>query len=152
MKSGIGILIGALGLGILFVFAVLLIQIARPPAPPLRYDAPEYVPESGNVAPFGSLVYTPTLQVAQTGRVSILRSYWNIDTNNSAQLCDGSDAPIIQSTRNLPQTLAGQARANPIRVPLPNLPPGHYWLITSATTPTGGQATYTVSFTITQAC
>jgi hypothetical protein len=133
------------------VFA--LFRLARPADPPIHYLAAEYTPDRTTYAPHETMVYTPSLKITKEGRVDVLRSFWNRTENTAATLCDGSSAPIITTTRNLPAGMVGNVRGGrAVRIPIPNLPPGDYWLISSASGPGGGQSVYQVPFSVVRHC
>ncbi len=148
----LGVLI-ALGLSILFVFGVMLVRLAQPPEPPLHYTQAEYKPERTIYAPGEPLVYSPTLIVARAGRIDVLRSFWSRTKDANATLCSGQSAPVIQISRNFPPSTVGNVRGGSrVQLLVPLLPPGDYWLISSASGPNGGQSVYSVPFKVTQAC
>lgn len=147
------LIVGATFAGILFVFGYMLFQIAQPIAPPLHYTQLAYTPARAVYAPLESMVYTPTLEIKQAGRVDVLRSFWSVTTDSAASLCDGSSAPTTEIKRNLPPGAVGDIRgARAVRITIPNLPPGDYLLLSSATGPGGGQSVYQVSFTVIKKC
>lgn len=142
---------------ILAAFSVLLLSAAvisrlTPPEPPLHYTQAEYTPERPVLAPGGTLVYTPTLTVNRSGRIEIVRSFWDVGRNQAATLCDGSAAPSVSIARALPLSLHGALRQQPVRIELPNLRPGVYLLVSSATKPDGGEAGSQVRFRVTKRC
>lgn len=125
----------------------------RPPEPPLHYSAAEYQAERPTYAPGENLVYTPTLTVRRTGLVTVIRTFWSVSQDTAATLCDGSSAPIIEVKRILPAGLVGDVRGGrQVRIPVPNLPPGDYLLLSSASGPNAGQSVYQVRFSVTQSC
>lgn len=120
---------------------------------PIEYSQAEYQPERGELAPGEFLVYTPTLKINQAGRVDIFRSFWNRDTDSNAALCSGGPAPVYEIHRNFPVGVVGNVRGGrQARIAIPDLPPGRYWLITSAAGPNGGQSVTEVGFVIIQPC
>lgn len=137
------------------MMALLGYVIARsltPPEPPLDYTQDEYTPERAALWSGATLVYTPTLTINRSGRVDIVRSFWDIGRNQAAQLCDGTVVPAIETRRALPASLHGAARDQAVRVFIPNLRPGAYWLVTSATNPGGGEALTQVRFRVVSPC
>jgi hypothetical protein len=130
-----------------------LLRLAQPPEPPLHYTAAEYPAARPVYAPMETMIYTPTLIVKQEGRIDVLRSFWSRTLDSAALLCDGSPAPTIEARRNLPAGTVGDIRGGrAVLVPIPNLPPGDYWLISSATGPGGGQSVYQTPFRVVRAC
>lgn len=135
------------------VVAYALFRLASPPPPPIHYTQAEYAAARAVLAPGASLVYTPTLEIKNAGRVTVLRTFWNRDTNQNAVLCSGQSAPIIEITRNLPASIVNDFRGgNAVHIPVPDLPNGRYWLLSSASGPGGGQSTYSVPFEVTNSC
>jgi hypothetical protein len=120
---------------------------------PLHYTQVEYTPERSIYAPGETMVYTPALEVKRAGRVDVLRSFWSRSADESATLCNGESAPTITVTRNLPTGTVGNVRGGrAVRVEIPDLPPGDYLLLSSASGPVGGQSVYEVRFSVRQAC
>lgn len=123
-----------------------------PPEPPLTYTQAEYTPERPVIEPGETLTYTPTLVINRAGRIDIVRSYWDVGRNQTGMLCDGSAAPSVSIARALPLSLHGALRQQPVRIELPNLRPGVYLLVSSATKPDGGEAGSQVRFRVTKRC
>jgi hypothetical protein len=127
--------------------------LAAGPGAPLQYTERSYTPEHSVLAPGDTLVYTPTLVIRRAGRIEVLRSFWSVDTSKDAALCSGDPAPIIEIVRNRPASIIGNVRGGvAVTVPVPNLPPGRYLLLTSVSGPGGGQDAYEVPFVITKNC
>jgi hypothetical protein len=122
--------------------------------PPIHYTQATYEPNKAVYAPGETLIYTPSLQVAQEGWTDFLRTFWDATRDSSAKLCDGSDAPQDAFSRNLPRGILGNARGGrAVSVVVPKMPPGDYILQSSAVKHSGGgQGYYEVKFSITQAC
>jgi hypothetical protein len=153
MNRSVLLFLSALLLSILFVFGFMLVNLAKPPAPPLHYRSIEYAPARSVYAPGETMVYTPELEVRNAGRVDVLRSFWDVTRDQAATLCSGGSAPIIEVKRNLPAGTVGNVRGGKaVRVSVPMMPPGDYLLISSATGPSGGQSVYQVAFSIDAAC
>lgn len=135
------------------IAVVALIRLAAPPEPPIHYTQAAYLPERALYAPGESLVYTPTLIIKTPGRVTVLRSYWNLGTDRNATLCSGQSAPVIEISRNLPAGSIGNVRdGNAVRLPVPDLPNGDYLLLSSAVGAGGGQSVYEVRFRVVGSC
>ncbi len=133
------------------VFA--LFRLAQPVQPPLHYLQAEYQPARSVYAPLETLSYTPTLEVKTAGRVTVLRSFWNRTKDSAASLCDGSSAPTVEVVRNLPAGTVGNVRGGrAVLVAVPKLPPGDYWLISSAVGPSGGQSVTEIPFRVEKSC
>lgn len=133
--------------------ALILIYQRVNPSAPLEYTAHDYAPARADLAPGDTLIYSPTLTVRAPGRIDILRSYWNVDTGTDAVLCSGQPAPIIEISRNRPRGVLNNFRGGAsVRLPVPNLPPGRYLLLSSASGPGRGQSEYQVRFSIRQKC
>lgn len=136
----------------MLLLGVAIVRGLMPPEPPLAYMQAEYEPERRVLAPGQTLIYTPTLTVNHAGRVELIRSFWDVGRNQSAMLCDDTLAPSVEIVRALPPLLHGVLRQQPVRLPIPNLKPGTYLLVTSATNPEGGEAVTQVPFRVTQRC
>lgn len=120
---------------------------------PLEYTQSSYTPDRAVYRPGDSLVYTPTLVVRHEGRVNVLRTFWDLTRNQSAQLCSGVAAKRITIENNLPVGIVGNVRGGrSVPVRLEDLPNGDYALITSASGPDGGQGVYEVRFTVVGSC
>ncbi len=127
------------------------LALLRPP-PPLKYTREYYAPVVEAVCPGGSLQWAPTLVVRDAGYIAIHRSFWDRRRNTSAKLRDGTNAPEIEVQRNLPFELASADRANTVLISVPDLPPGAYWLVSTARGPGTAQAMYQVPFVIPSTC
>lgn len=127
--------------------------LARGPEPPLEYTQHEYQAERTELAPGDTLIYTPTLYIRAAGRIDILRTFWSVDRSADAVLCSGEPAPIVQITRNRPRGILNNFRGgSAVKLPIPNLPPGDYLLLSSASGPGRGQSDYQVKFSIRRKC
>lgn len=120
--------------------------------PPIEYSADYYTPERVALAPGDTLIYTPTLTIAHGGYLKVVRGYWNIDQNQAATDCEGKIVPPIVMERSVPPLVAGVVRGNIVKLVIPALPPGHYWLSSTAMGPTGGTASYLVGFSVVKPC
>lgn len=158
-----GIALAVCVVGLLSILILNAIREIRQP-PPIAYDQFEYQPEQALLCPGidkdtgvqTTLNYTPTLTVNETGRVSAFRTFWKRHTKqpggNAAVDVHGKVVDPIFEMRNFPRSLKGMPRSNPVRVPLPNLPPGEYWLLVTTVGVESGQADYQVPFTIPEDC
>lgn len=149
------VLAGATLAGVLVLAVVFIVRVTAPPAipePPLAYTQSEYAAERLVYLPGEQLVYTPTLRVARPGKVTVLRDFWNRDTNASAYLCNGEIAPSIGSTRNLPASTKDTDRGSAVRVRVPDLQPGRYWIQVTATKDDGAESAYQVDFVVARPC
>ena len=146
-------ILSVIGIAILFVLGRVLVQIAQPPEPPLHYTQAEYKAEKAVYAPGESMVYSPTLIVARAGRIDVLRSFWSRTKDANATLCSGVSAPTISVSRNFPASVVGNVRGGArVQLLIPPLPPGDYWLLSTATGANGGQGVYQVPFRVERAC
>lgn len=135
------------------VLVYALILVTSPPEPPIHYTQAEYAPARAVYAPGESMVYSPTLIIKAAGRVDVFRSFWDRDRDQNAALCSGGAAPTIAISRNFPMSVIGNVRGGSrVQLLIPNLPPGRYWLLSSASGPGGGQSVYRVPFDVTQKC
>ncbi len=135
------------------VVAFALFRLARPPEPPIHYTQEEYTPNKAVYEPGQSMVYSPTLVIRVPGRVNVLRSFWDRTNDRNAVLCSGQSAPVLQVSRNFPPTTIGNVRSSGrVQLLIPDLPPGEYWLLSSASGPDGGQSQYAVPFSIRKEC
>jgi hypothetical protein len=121
---GPSIVVGLFALLVAVGFVVLLFR-----SPPLAYSDEVYAPERAIVNPGETLFYTPTLTIKQGGYIKIVRSFWNIATNQAATDCDGAAVPSVVVERALPRLLAGEVRGNIVKLEVPRLPPGRYQLV-----------------------
>lgn len=150
-----GLLIGAIAalLGVLFILVVVLVRLAQPPEAPLHYTQAEYLPDKPVYTPGDTMTYSPTLVLRSGGRIDVLRSFWSRNQDRSATICSGQSAPVIQISRNLPAGSVGDVRGGArVRIMIPDLPPGDYWLLSSAVGPDGGQSLYQVPFSVKKEC
>lgn len=153
MKRTLTIVLAVLALLLAIFSALILIYQRVNPAAPLEYTQHEYAAARTELAPGETLVYSPTLTIRAAGRIDILRSFWNADKGSDAVLCSGQPAPIIQISRNRPRGVLNNFRGGAVvSIPVPNLPPGHYLLLSSASGPGRGQSDYQVAFRVTKPC
>lgn len=160
MSRKLTIILGASLLGALFVIGYMFYRIGEeiaqpepPPEPPIHYTQDEYLPARAIYAPGQTMIYSPTLIIRTPGRVDVFRSFWNRDKDANAALCSGQPAPTISVSRNFPATTLGNVRGGSrVQVLIPPLPPGRYWLLSSAVGPDGGQSMYQVPFVIAKQC
>lgn len=135
------------------ILVIVLIRLARPPAPPLAYTQFEYPPERSVYAPGETLVYTPSLRVLRPGALTIRRGWRIRPSGQIATLCDGTTPPIVVSEPPpFPPGAVGMGINRRVSVEVPVLPPGDYWLVSSALKADGGEALTQVAITITRAC
>lgn len=122
------------------VLVIVIARIANPAAPPLRYTQDVYQPERAVYAPGETMVYTATLTVERAGAIHIVRGWRTLPGHARARLCDGSNAPVLQDTPPpFPPEAVDSEVEGRIVVTVPNLPPGRYVLVTSATKDDGGE-------------
>lgn len=153
MKKHLTLVLAVSALLLAILAALILIYQRVNPAAPLEYTQHEYTPARADLAPGDTLICSPTLTIRAAGRIDILRSYWNVDTGADAVLCSGVPAPIIQLSRNRPRGILNNFRGGAsVSLPVPNLPPGHYLLLSSASGPGRGQSDYQVAFRVTKPC
>ena len=140
-------------LGIMFVLIVMLVRLAQPPAQPLQYTQDVYLAERPVYAPGETLIYTASLTVKRAGALDLVRGWRTRPANGRARLCNGDNAPIIHDT---PPPFSIDAVGNEvegaIKVVVPDLPPGDYWLVSSVAKRDGGESLTKVPVTIRQAC
>jgi hypothetical protein len=104
-----------------------------------------------------TLVYTALLTVKQSGGLRVERGFRTVGYAR-AQLCNGQTAPnIVPEPKDQPAPFPPAAVGNDvegqIRVEIPDLPPGIYWLTSSVyKIATGGEAVTTVRFRVTRPC
>lgn len=135
------------------VFYQRIVAPPAPPEPPIHYTQGEYLPERSVYAPGESFVYSPTLVIKTAGRIDVFRSFWDRTHDRNATLCSGGSAPTISIARNFPISTVGNVRGGSrVQLIVPPLPPGDYYLISSASGPNGGQSVYVVPFSIRREC
>lgn len=154
-----GILYSAVIIAAFVVLGAFLWRLSRPPTPPLVYTDYTYAAERAVYAPGDTLVYTATLAVAREGRFDVRRGWRNRLPGPApkpeplARLCDGTEAPTIDVARPAyTRDAVGATTEGQIAWPVPLLPPGDYWLISSAIKLDGGEAITRVPVTITRPC
>lgn len=137
------------------VIVVALILVQREGAgPPLSYTEPEYAAERMVYAPGETLVYTASLTIARAGDIEeVERGFRTRPAAGRARLCDGAYAPLIETDPPpFPAEAVGTEVESRIEVPIPNLPPGDYWVISSAKKGDGGEALTEVAFSVLVSC
>lgn len=146
-------LVVALLIGILFVFGVMLVRLAQPPAPPLTYTRDTYQPERVVYAPGETLVYTASLTVDRAGALELTRGWRTRPAEGRARLCNGENAPVIHDgPPPFSPGAVGTEVEGRIRVVVPDLPPGDYWLISSVIKKDGGESLTRVPVRIERPC
>jgi hypothetical protein len=153
MKKAHFIILSAIGISILFVFGVMLVRLAQPPAPPLEYTQDIYQSERTIYAPGETLTYTASLTIKRAGVVDLVRGWRTRPAEGRARLCNGENAPIIAETPPpfSPGSVGTEVEGR-INVVIPQLPPGDYWLVSSVLKRDGGESLTRVPVTIHQAC
>jgi hypothetical protein len=120
--------------------------------PPVSYDSAEYEPVNGTLCPGNLLDWNPSLTVRNSGRVDVVRIFWNRDTDQAARDTAGLMVPEIHIVRALPASSQGKVIHNLSRVFIPNLPPGRYWMVTNTIGAEGGESQYNVPFSVPEGC
>jgi hypothetical protein len=163
---GPSIVVGALALAALIGLGFLIYRGA-----PIKYADDEYQPGQPIVNVGETLIYTPSLIIQHGGSIEFTRSFYTA-TKKGAVDCAGVPLGDIYAKKSYPQDFSGLVRDNtvkiaflPIDTPLPPdgmspngivyrhaLPPGRYELSSTATGPTGGEASYIVWWEVTTPC
>ena len=135
------------------VLAVILVRLAQPPAPPLSYTQGEYTAERPIYAPGDTLVYTASLTIERAGAVQVVRGWRARQSAARVRLCDGTNAPVVQDTPPpFPPDAVGTEVEGRIEVPVPELPPGDYWLVSTVKKDDGGEAISKVGVIVERPC
>lgn len=147
------ILLNTVVFGAVLVVALGLANAIPGEEPPIHYTDQEYAADKAVYMPGETLIYTPTLVIKREGRTFFLRTFWDDTRDGAARLCDGSDAPQDEFSRNLPRGIIGNARGGrQVTIVVPKLPPGSYRLLSSALKVGGGESHYEVPFRVERAC
>lgn len=147
------LLYGAVIVAVLVVFGVFIFQLSRGPAQPFEYTRDEYQAEHFIYAPGETLVYTPTLTVKRSGVFDTRRGWRTRPAAQRARDCAGNPIPpIVDNPPPFPPDAIDTDVETRVAVPVPNLPPGDYWLVSSVTKPDGGESITKVAFRVLTPC
>ncbi len=143
------------GAAILFVVGIGL--VLRPPTPPFTYTQAEYQAERPVYAPGETLSYTASLTIDRAGAIEIIRGFRARPSSGRARLCNGQNATTFGKNPGdepppFPPEAIGTEVEGRVNISIPELPPGDYWLISSASKKDGGESLTKVAFSITQKC
>lgn len=95
------------------------------------YTEPVYVPEDSELCPGDTLAFTPTLDVTRAPLlVEVTASWWDVDNQRTAIQAKKGDVAISIFRSNRPTT-------RPLRIPVPQLPPGKYEYLRATESTTG---------------
>ena len=148
MKRATIMLLTALGLGILFVFVILLIQIAQPPEPPLVYDQAVYAPEVAALCPGDNLVYTNTLTINRPGVIYGAPSWFSGHGTTALPILGFKFSDLVGRTFDQVPVIVTRRRSNVV----PTMPPGPAEMRWVATNFQGRDAVHRVEFVIKPDC
>ena len=144
----------AVGVALFAVYAIVI----RGPQAPLKYTQKEYQAERAVYAPGETLVYTATLTVKRVGALTLTRGY-RISAPGTkadfgrARLCNGTNAPVIsEMVPPFPEGSLGVNVEGKVSVPVYDMPPGSYWLVSSVGKADSGESLTQVALTITKPC
>lgn len=153
MRHAQTVIISMLGLLILFVFGVMIVRLAQPPAPSLIYSAETYSPGKPIYYAGETMQVTTTLTVQHAGIVDARRGWRTFPGDDRAKLCNGKNADIIENAPPpFPPSSVGKRITLMIPVLVPDLPTGDYKLVSTSYNKQGGETTFTVRVRVVGSC
>lgn len=128
-------------------------RLVQPRAEPFTYTQDTYLAERPIYAPGETLVYTASLTIERAGAIALERGWRTRPGETRARLCNGENVPVIV---DMPPPFSpgavGTEVEGVIKVVVPDLPPGDYWLISSISKRDGGESLTRVAVTVTKPC
>jgi hypothetical protein len=153
-------LITLIAVGMLIYVVVL---VTAGPRAPLKYTRDIYCAERSQqlengcgpavYTPGDTLIYTASLTIERAGDIDLERGWRTNPAEGRPRLCNGTLAPVInEDPPPFSQGAVGNEVEGRIEVEVPDLPPGHYWLISSVINADGGEALTKVPVLILKKC
>jgi hypothetical protein len=135
------------------VSAQILVKPVTDPPTTVTYTDTNFQAKNTTLCPGDILIYTVDRTFHDGGQLLAAHSFLDKKTDSWAILKNGLSAPDVPDLKPIPTHWIGRTNHIEVRIPVPDLPPGNYTLVTSAVGQTKSDpAAYNVDFRVPEGC